>query len=234
MKDTAFKILSNMENSWWYRGRAKIVQMLLTKYASVHATSVLDYGAGNGGMLHVWTKFSKRICAFEPTADFREGLRKRNYCHVYTSEEEALGSTYDIIALCDVLEHIEDDIATLRKVRAALSNNGVLIVTVPAFQWLWSGHDKQHHHFRRYTSTHLRDKFKSAGLEVVYLSYWNMLLFIPAAIVRFLGNTGEGSLRLPGFFNACFFFVLSIEIALMRLFRLPFGLSVVIVGRRMT
>ncbi len=234
MEQRAYELLSNIEDSWWYWGRAKIVQRLLSKYATKRTRSILDYGAGKGGMFEVWSTFSKNVDAYEPSVTAREEVQKRRYAHVFATEAEALHTTYDIISLCDVLEHIENDVDTLRRIGASLANDGNVIVTVPAFQWLWSEHDTQHHHFRRYTTSDLRRVFDAAGLEVTYVSYWNMSIFFPAALMRLLGESGASTLCLPTILDSCLRAVLSIEVALMRFFPLPFGLGVVIVGKRIS
>lgn len=91
--------------------------------------------------------------------------------------------TYDLIALLDVLEHIDDDQATLTSLREKLANAGQLIVTVPALPWLWSHHDIINHHKRRYTIRNLSAAANRAGFCVDQIGYFNCLL-LPIAVVR--------------------------------------------------
>jgi hypothetical protein len=97
---------------------------------------------------------------------------------------------------------------------------------------MWSEHDVLHHHFRRYTKSSLRKALEAAGFEVVYMSYWNMLLFIPAAIVRLLGRSGAGTLSLPRFLDSTFFSIVYVESLYMPLLRLPFGTGIVALARK--
>ena len=64
-------------------------------------------------------------------------------------------NAYDLIALLDVLEHVPDDLASLRAIHRRLKPGGALLLTVPANPWMWSAHDAAHHHFRRYTKKQL-------------------------------------------------------------------------------
>jgi hypothetical protein len=130
-----------------------------------------------------------------------------------------------------VLEHI-DDASFLERAKSMLAPDGRLIITVPAYMNLWSAHDVEHHHLRRYTKASLAKTLTTHGYRVEYASYWNMSLLIPAAILRFFDKTGEGGLTPPPLVNAILNIVLSIEAALIRIIPLPFGVSIVAVARR--
>lgn len=95
-------------------------------------------------------------------------------------------SDYDMIVLLDVLEHVEADEAALTELRRRLRPGGKLVVTVPAYPWLWSRHDETHHHHRRYTAALLGERLTAAGFRVDTMSYFNTLLFPVIALVRLL------------------------------------------------
>src|SRR5262249_12558836 len=148
MERNAFKLLHDMENSWWYRGRAAVVRGLISK--EKNKGKVLDFGAGFGGM---YPELAVRgeVYAFEPDKEAQRTARSRPYAAIYDSEKEALDNSYDLIGLFDVLEHLPDDKYFLNKARKSLNKNGKLAITVPANPFLWSEHDVSHHHYRRYT-----------------------------------------------------------------------------------
>lgn len=100
---------------------------------------------------------------------------------------------YDAVFSLDVVEHVENDIAAVAKLSTYVKNDGYLITTVPAYQWLWSAHDEANQHFRRYTLNSYLKLFKNTDLEIVYASYFNTLLFPLAAISRFLQGLNVGS-----------------------------------------
>lgn len=232
MERGAFKLLSSMEGSWWYRGRAAAVRAAAARVAWRPAKSSLDFGAGFGGMHDTLAALSEQVYAFEPDAAAAQSCRGRGYAEVFENTDTALGRTYDMIALFDVLEHIERDVAFLIRARDALAPGRYLAITVPAFPFLWSAHDVNHHHFRRYTKTTLRAALESSGFSVEYMSYWNTALFIPAALMRLLGRTGEGSLAMPRALNAIFYAIVRTEAALMRASPLPLGTGLVAIARK--
>ena len=232
MERKAFELLSGMEKSWWYRGRAAAVRAALAHCGANRATDVLDFGAGYGGMHDELLKLGKNIYAFEPDAEAQKAAKKRGYAQVFSSESEALGRSYDLIGLFDVVEHIERDYEFLTKAHGALCAEGRLLITVPAFQFLWSTHDTQHHHFRRYTGASMRGVLDRAGFDAEYMSYWNMTLFVPAALMRLLGRSGESALKMPRWLDAIFFAIVKAESLLIRLTPLPFGVSLVVIARK--
>src|SRR3989338_2805925 len=233
MKEHMLKLLHEAEGSWWYKGRAAVVAGILRKFSlEGHAGSALDFGGGFGGMFGTLKRFSGRVYAFEPDPIAQKALRERGYAEVFDTPEAALKSSYDITALFDVIEHIKDDKKFLAGLAGALSSGGRVVLTAPAYQWLWSEHDVANHHFRRYTKASLTCLLREAGFTVEYAGYWNTLLFLPAAITRLFGVGGGGALLMPPAVDRILLRVVRIEVALMRLFPLPFGLSVVVVASK--
>ena len=94
---------------------------------------------------------------------------------------------YDLVAVLDVVEHIEDDVAALAAMKTLLKPGGKILIAVPAHQWLWSAHDVVNHHHRRYSKATLRAAITAAGLKPARLSYFNSLLFPLAAAARIAG-----------------------------------------------
>jgi SAM-dependent methyltransferase len=229
MERAAFTLLHESETSWWYRGRAAVVRGILDRRLPRRVLSILDFGAGYGGMAATLRNYGS-VSAYEPDSLVRDELGARGYLAVYASPGTALAHLYNLIALFDVLEHIENDAAFLTSARAALATGGELVLTVPAMPFLWSAHDVAHHHYRRYTRRTLRTLLELNGYEIVAISYWNMFLFAPAGIARLLGKSGEGSFHLPRLLDTLFYQLILSESFLMRFFPLPFGVSIVAVA----
>ena len=104
--------------------------------------------------------------------------------------------------MTDVLEHLDDDVASLTALRRRLKPKGWMLLTVPALSWMWSEHDVMHQHRRRYHATRLREMVGTAGFQVHYISYFNFLLFPVIAATRMMQRViGAGSeghdLRMP-------------------------------------
>jgi SAM-dependent methyltransferase len=233
MKKEAFALLQEAEQSWWYKGRALAIRAMLARARVVTPLgSVLDFGAGFGGMYAELARLSPQVDAFEPEEGARTVAARQGYVTTYTTAGEALAKQYSLIGLFDVIEHIEDDTGFLLSLHTALTPDGLLAITVPAFQFLWSEHDVVHQHFRRYSKRALSELLARAGYEIVILSYWDTLLFLPAALTRLLGNSGSSALRLSGFVNALLLSMVTLESKILRFCSLPFGVSLVVIARR--
>ena len=88
-------------------------------------------------------------------------------------------NTFDLIISSDNLEHLKNDQEVLRDWNRVLKPNGILIVFVPAYKFLWSVHDTANYHFRRYSKWELCNKLLRANYSIVRCSYWNFILFVP-------------------------------------------------------
>ena len=222
-----------MEASWWYRGRAIAVRAALQQGGPrSKAKRALDVGAGFGGMYDELSRVSDNVYAWEPHLHAHEVLRTRHYARVFGGEEEALAKKYDLIGMFDVLEHMEDDHGLLLRVRRSLTPEGRIVLTVPAFPFMWSVHDELNHHYRRYTRKSLTDVLARSGYKLDFVSYWNALLFLPAAVVRLVGRTGENALDVPVGLNNLLLALIRAETFVMRGMSLPFGTSLIAVAQK--
>jgi len=97
------------------------------------------------------------------------------------------------VTCLDVIEHTPDDRRTLREPRRLCRPGGTLLVTVPAYQSLWSAHDGANQHYRRYTATGLRAAARETGWELVRDTYFDSVLLAPAAVVRLAQRARRGS-----------------------------------------
>ncbi len=231
MEVKAFDLLRKAESSWWYFGRARAVESVLSHVNMEDTKTALDYGAGFGGMYPILAQYAQIIDAVEPDAAAGEVATSRGYRTVGASDQELLHGRYGLIGLFDVLEHIESDNAFLLHAKELLTSDGRIIVTVPAYMWLWSPHDVEHQHFRRYTQKSLTAAFEEAGYQVEFISYWNCAMLIPASILRLLGHTGDGGLTPPRLINYVLTRLMQCEGAVLKKLPLPFGLSVTAVAR---
>ena len=219
---------------WWFSGRREIIRKTIERLIPLPDNArILEAGCGTGGNLEMLTSMGD-LDAFEFDAQAREIAEEKSSLSIpfgaLPHDIPRPERRYDMIALFDVLEHIEDDTATLSGLSTRLSDGGRIFVTVPAFPWLWSSHDERHHHFRRYTRASLKEVAARAGLEVADSFYFNSLL-LPLAVgvrsMKALKGSDVPDDRMPSdWVNRLLYKVFSSEKHLVGRFRAPFGLSV--------
>ncbi len=177
------------QDHWWFVARRAIIDSLIRTHVPLPADArVLEAGCGTGGNLSLLAQYGA-LDAMEYDDAARDLAAARGLCPVEAGAlPGAIGfgdTRYDLIALLDVLEHIDEDEASLRALGARLSSDGRLVLTVPAAPWLWSEHDELHHHKRRYTHDGLIAVIRAAGLKVEASGHFNSLLFPLAVAQRF-------------------------------------------------
>ncbi|MBB4152363.1 SAM-dependent methyltransferase [Sphingomonas jinjuensis] len=177
---------------WWYRARRDILADYLTRYGDVpKGARILEIGCGTGHNLPMLSQFGA-VEAIEIDPAAREIASERLGRPVGDAPLPALPGiergAYDLVAVLDVVEHIEDDVAALAAMKTLLKPGGKILIAVPAHQWMWSAHDVVNHHHRRYSKATLRKAIETAGLRPKKLTYFNSLLFPLAAAARIAGR----------------------------------------------
>src|SRR6478672_13728539 len=228
------------QDHWWFLARRRILKRLIERVVRPpEKAKILEVGCGTGHNLAMLKGFGS-LEASELDACARAVANKRLPRKVKSAKLPDLSmfkrNGYDLIALLDVLEHVPDDLASLRAIHMRLKPGGALLLTAPANPWMWSAHDAAHHHKRRYTKARLQELFLRSGLEVQLLSHFNSLLFPLVAAARVAGKvTGKESAddHLPGdMVNAVLEKIFGFERHLIGRLPMPFGVSLVAVVRR--
>ena len=228
------------QRHWWFAAKHRIVLAMLERYLreKSHAR-VADVGCGCGHMLQMLSERydAVGVDASPLAADF---ARQRGVKVVQGALPENVGlpaGEFDAAIMLDVMEHLDDDVASARAVSTLLKPDGILLVTVPAYQWLFSEHDKAHHHRRRYNRQGLLQVLSAAGLRVRYISYYNTILFPLAVGQRVISRSGVGVKQVttappPEPINALFRGIFASERHALGRVSLPFGLSLIAVAER--
>lgn len=243
------------QRHWWFAARRKILDKLISTLSLPADAQILEAGCGTGGNLAMLARHG-RVFGMEENAHALElatakgaalaiPLKRRLDAESLPLVQIAAGrlpapipftgQMFDLIALLDVLEHLDEDAATLRALRARLKPGGWLLITVPAYPWLWSRHDELHHHKRRYVAHGLRAVMEGAGYRVQYMSYFNTWLFpliAAARLVNLAGGKSNGDLSMPNTFtNALLTKIFASERWLLGQVALPVGVSLLALAR---
>lgn len=228
------------QTHWWFTARRDILGAEIARLPLPRPARILEVGCGPGGNLELLKRFGD-VRAIEPDAESR----------AYAAEQAGvpvdggllpdglpdLGGPFDLVAAFDVVEHVDDDAGAVAALGRLLKPDGFLVTTVPANPWMWSEHDAQHHHKRRYTLPAYRRLFDDAGLTVRRATHFNTLLFPPIAAIRLAksatGRRGGDDEALPSpLVNGALRRVFGAEKALLRAGDLPFGVSILVIGQR--
>jgi 2-polyprenyl-3-methyl-5-hydroxy-6-metoxy-1,4-benzoquinol methylase len=220
---------------WWYRARRDILASIIRRKVTLPPTPrILEIGCGTGHNLAMLGAFGD-VDAIEIDDHSRGIASKRLGRDVGASPLPELNGvadqSYDMVAILDVLEHVDDDRAALKAIAQRLRPRGTILITVPQYPWMWSGHDVANHHFRRYTKATLRKAVADAGLKLTMLQSFNSLLFPLAAadrvFARVTGREGSDDALPAAPVNALFEKIFGLERYLVGRVPMPPGVSLV-------
>src|SRR5437764_2777514 len=141
-------MLDVVERHWWYRGRRQIIRTELDRLPLPNGAAVLDAGCGSGRMLEELERYGD-VHGVDVTPEAAEMARSRGHRDVVTGPLEHLpwpAAAFDLITCLDVLEHLPDERAALRELARVCKPGGWMVLTVPAYEALWSHHDEANHH----------------------------------------------------------------------------------------
>jgi len=226
------------EKHWWWRARTEYVIETLRRYRPASGfPTILDIGCGDGLFFDRLQEFGQ-VEGVEPDAELVNPANpQRSRIHICPFDESfAPGKSYSLVLMLDVLEHLERPAAALKHALELLEPQGLFMATVPAFRMLWTNHDVINHHFTRYTKQSFRDVAGLAGLAIDderYLYHWTFPVKLGVRLA-------EGALRLepkppsPGdrWINEALFRISRLEQKLLTPLSVPFGSSLMIVGKK--
>lgn len=229
------------ETYWWFVGRRTILESMLRRIAKPSRVAV-DVGCGTGRNMQLLSNHSDCVIGFD-FSRVAVGLAASQGRRVACADCRALplaNASTELISALDVLEHLDDDMRALREFHRVLKSNGLLLLTVPAYRFLWSEHDEALSHRRRYVASELHIKLTCAGFRVLKRSYAVFFAFFPIVVYRlFRGLFPKDPLApqashviLPAALNNLLVTLLKIEAWIMGALNLPWGTSIVMLAQK--
>jgi len=228
------------KHHWWWEGRRQILRQSIEKRKGL---KILDIGCGTGETLTFMREYlpSPDLYGIDSSPVAIKYARKRGHKKILKVDAKKLpykNNTFDYILLLDVLEHIKDDTATLLEARRVLNKTGKVIITTPALPFIWSEHDSEQGHCRRYVRRRIRKIATKAKLSIAKVSYFNFFLSPAIIAIRLLSRIkpfkkcGEYDSKLnfnvakkPPI-NRILKLIFVSEIKLMKYINYPFGISI--------
>lgn len=244
MDPSLYRRMAALEDKhWWFVSRRAICEQMIDRMGLPTSAMIFEAGCGTGGNFPMLARRG-RLYAMDVDASALRFAASRGLAqlsHGSLPDNIPFGDTrFDLVVMTDVLEHVQDEVGSLRALGARLNPGGRLLITVPALPWLWSEHDVMHHHLRRYRPDQLTAVVGAGGFKVDYLSYFNLILFPVIAVERAFqrwrrppanGTSGHDDLRMPSrrlnTFLRCLF---SSERHLLAVTRIPIGVSLLLLA----
>jgi dolichyl-phosphate beta-glucosyltransferase len=225
------------DHHWWHISKRNLISGLLEAHEAPEP--YLDVGCGGGALLSTLGRHGT-VMGVDLSPDALAYARGRGIDRLIESEAQRLpfrAGSFGTIMTLDVLEHHVDPEAMLVEIHRILDQDGRLVVTVPAYRWMWSYADELLGHYRRYTRPQLRAQLARTGFEVQRISYFHAWL-LPVAWVfrkarRLVGRADSADdFPLPGPLNRLLLGLAALERKILDRVDLPFGLSIVAVARK--
>lgn len=232
------------DSHWWFQGRAAVVLEMIDRFCPVEEDEqFLDVGCGTGLILQALSQRREAVGVdMSPLAvDY---AKQRGLSQVFCAELAELQTVasrawaFRVAVLLDVIEHVQDDLGLLRQVYQTLKPGGQVLITVPAYPWMWSQHDVLNHHYRRYTARQLRDVVSASGFEMQKLSFYNTWLFLPALLQKAVSgqrpvqDAAETIPTVAPWLNALFKGIFASEQYLLPHVNFPFGVSLLAIAQK--
>lgn len=228
---------------WWFVARrAAAARFILDHAPPERPLKILDAGCGTGGMLDLYRQWpDAEATGIDLSPEALRFSRERGHQRLVGADLTRLpfrSNSFDVVSALDVIEHVPDDKRAVDEIDRVLSPGGILVASVPAYQFLWGPHDEALHHQRRYHGRQFQELLNSAGLHVEKQTHLLSALFPVAAAARIATrhrkyNSSEAGLpKVPSLINNALIGVQAAELEIARRASLPFGLSLLAVARK--
>lgn len=247
MRPAEYRVMYEQEDRyWWYRGLRVLVKALLARYAPPAGARpmILDAGCGTGANLKLLEAHGAAygVDLSDQAIEFcrARDISSDRLMQASVTDLPFRAAWFDLVVSFDVICNIVDDVGALAEIGRVLKPDGIFIVQLPAYQWLWSRHDVAVGHQWRYTSRSIREKMARTGFTVERLLHANTGFFPFVAARRILDRsalTDGHAIRsevqpLPRVVNGLLSALYTNEMRIASRVDFPYGLSIIAVARK--
>ena len=231
------------ERHWWWKCTRELFLHQIQHMVDLCGKRVLDAGCGTGMVLEHLQKLvgeNGRADGVDMSAEAIHFCSQRRLHNIRQGSLTQLPyekETFNLVTAFDAIEHIESDKKALTEIARVLKKGGLAVFNVPAYQWMWTGHDTSVQHYHRYTRNVFEKKLHSCGFSIMRSTYLVTFLF-PIAVVRkffLLLTKATGELLIPPPpepLNSLLGLTIQLEDVLLRFMNFPFGLSIFCIARK--
>jgi len=226
--------IKNQKKHWWFQARKNIIDKIISSINLKKKNNILDFGAGSGVNIDMLRKYGL-VDIHEQNKYARAAIKKEKKIKNLYSTLRIKKKFYDLILLADVIEHVEQPKKLLKNLKKFLKKDGHILITVPAYQFLFSKKDRVLGHYRRYNKDLLKKEL--SGFKVENISYFNTFLCLPIAILTLLNKFLKRDYikkveTTPNFIlNKLCYIIFAAEKYFIKYFNFPFGISIYVLAK---
>lgn len=242
MHDELIRTEKNLDETyWWFVGRRMVLDTVLRRFGKRSHVAV-DIGCGSGRNMQLLAHHADVVMGLDRAPAALELATSHGF-QTANADGQVLplaDCSVDLLSALDVLEHLDDDMLALAEFHRVLRPDGLLLVTVPAYRFLWSEHDEALMHRRRYVASELHAKLSRSGFRMLKRSYAVFFTFFPIVFYRLFRGLfpkdpfapKASHIELPGLLNNFLIQMLRFEAWMTRAINLPWGTSIVVLAQR--
>ncbi len=240
-RSTSYDVENEVESfHWWFVVRKKLLKSILSSINVPINSLTLDIGCGTGSNLQVLVSTGINAIGLDRSIYALSLISRKLDLPLLNGDLTKLpvrSYSLGLIIAMDIVEHLDDDTKGISELYRALAKGGMLILTVPAYKFLWGIQDIVTGHKRRYLRREITNKLREAGFEVMKASYFNFFLFFPILfarrLVRLLGCRVESENKINSpLINFVLKIVFSFELYILKYFSFPFGVSILCIAKK--
>lgn len=241
MRKTPYDVEMEVERyHWWFVARRKLLKSLLSSINLSRDCVTVDIGCGTGSNLKTLESAGLSVIGLDRSIYALFLVKSKLNLPLINADINELPirpRSLGVIIAADIVEHLDNDMKGIRECYQALKKGGILILTVPAFNFLWGIQDVVTGHKRRYSRKEISNKLRRGGFEVLRSSYFNFFLFFPILLgrrlIRLLGLKleSENEINSP-LINSLLRTIFSVEPYMLKFLSFPFGVSILCIAKK--